>query len=195
VIKEARWSGWVWVGECFFWYRPTRVVPDQRPLNGRCCCCCCCNGRAFERTILHRRAKFCKGRLNCWWDIAIFVIFKMIAVGHRRFFGHIFGPPTMNIWWSLSLCKVCWSRCCSFANITHTPITALFPGLPGWASTRKVRPVWILLKQETVSGRGISWAICKSRQITMPVPYHSSFLQAGCLSCCPTNSVKVLKFC
>ena len=22
-----------------FWYRPTRVVPDQRPLNGRCCCC------------------------------------------------------------------------------------------------------------------------------------------------------------
>jgi len=29
------------VGECLFWYRPTRVVPDQRPLNGRCCCCCC----------------------------------------------------------------------------------------------------------------------------------------------------------
>ena len=38
VIKEARWSGWVWVGECFFWYWPTRVVPDERPLNGRCCC-------------------------------------------------------------------------------------------------------------------------------------------------------------
>jgi len=27
------------VGESSFWYRPTRVVPDQRPLNGRCCCC------------------------------------------------------------------------------------------------------------------------------------------------------------
>ena len=39
IIKEARWSGWVWVGECLFRYRPTRVVPDQRPLNGRCCCC------------------------------------------------------------------------------------------------------------------------------------------------------------
>ena len=24
------------MGECFFWYRPTRVVPDQRPLNGEC---------------------------------------------------------------------------------------------------------------------------------------------------------------
>ena len=29
------------MGESSFWYRPTRVVPDQRPLNGRCCCCCC----------------------------------------------------------------------------------------------------------------------------------------------------------
>jgi len=24
--------------ECFFWYRPTRVVPEQKPLNGCCCC-------------------------------------------------------------------------------------------------------------------------------------------------------------
>jgi len=34
VIKEVSWSGWVWAGECFFWYWPTRVVPDKRPLNG-----------------------------------------------------------------------------------------------------------------------------------------------------------------
>jgi len=39
VIKEVRWPGWVWAGECFFWYRPTRVVRDKRPLNGCCCCC------------------------------------------------------------------------------------------------------------------------------------------------------------
>ena len=74
---------------------------------------------------------------------------------------------------------------------------AIFPGLPGRAGTRKVKPIWILLKQETVSGSGISRAICKSaprsRQITMPVPHHSSFLQAGCPSCRPTNSVKALK--
>jgi len=47
------------------------------------------------------------------------------------------------------------------------------------ASTRKVKPIWISLKQDTVSGSGISWAICKSalrsRLITMPVPYHSVF--------------------
>jgi len=43
---------------------------------------------------------------------------------------------------------------------THTRLRALFPGLPGWAGTRKVKTIWILLKQETVSGSGISWAIC-----------------------------------
>ena len=36
VIKEVRWPGLVWAGECFFWYRPTWVVPDKRPLNGCC---------------------------------------------------------------------------------------------------------------------------------------------------------------
>jgi len=32
-----------------------------------------------------------------------------------------------------------------------------------------------------------------SRKITTLVPHHSSFLQSGCLSCRPTNSVKALK--
>ena len=63
-------------------------------------------------------------------------------------------------------------------RITHTQKSP-FPGLPGSASTRNVKPIWILLKQETVSGSGISWVICKSalrsRQITTPTPHHSSF--------------------
>jgi len=33
----------------------------------------------------------------------------------------------------------------------------------------------------------------RSRQINMPAPHHSVFLQAGCPSCRPTNSVKALK--
>ena len=58
----------------------------------------------------------------------------------------------------------------------HTRLTALFPGLHRRAGTRKVKPIWMLLKQETVSSSGISWAICKSaphsRQITTPAPHH-----------------------
>ena len=88
----------------------------------------------------------------------------------------------------------------------HSQVTSLCPTPkqrkpqhthPRWAGTGKVKPIWILLKQETVSGCGISCAICKSahrsRQITTPEPHHSVFLQAGCPSCRPTNSVKALK--
>jgi len=64
----------------------------------------------------------------------------------------------------------------AYSQHTHTH-THPFNTLPGWAGTRKVKPIWILLKQETVSGSGISWAICKSahrsRQITTPTPHHS----------------------
>ena len=69
---------------------------------------------------------------------------------------------------------------------THTPrLTALCPGLPRWAGTRKVKPIWILLEQDTVNGSGISWAICKSthrsRQTTMPAPHHSVFIRPDAL--------------
>jgi len=68
---------------------------------------------------------------------------------------------------------------------THTRLTALCPGLPGWAGTRKVKPIWILLKQETVSGSDISWAICQSapcsRQITTPASHHSVFYRPDAL--------------
>ena len=70
----------------------------------------------------------------------------------------------------------------------HSQVTSLCPTPkqrkpqhthPRWAGTRKVKPIWILLKQETVSGCGISCAICKSahrsRQITTPEPHHSVF--------------------
>jgi len=80
---------------------------------------------------------------------------------------------------------------------TRTCLMALCPGLSRWAGTRKIKQIWILLKQETVSGSGIIWAICKSaprcRQITMPAPHHSVFLEAGCPFCRPTYSVKALK--
>ena len=82
-------------------------------------------------------------------------------------------------------------------SYSHTHAHPFNGPISGWASTRKVKPSLILLQQETVSGSGISWAIRKSapssRQVTMPAPHHSVFLQAGCPSCHPTNSVKALK--
>ena len=48
----------------------------------------------------------------------------------------------------------CFNAIC--LSITHTRLSALFPGLPRWVGTRKVKPIWILLKQEAVSGSGIT---------------------------------------
>jgi len=47
-----------------------------------------------------------------------------------------------------------------------------------------------------VSGSGICWAICKSAPHPRQPRQHPTtqfFLQAGCPSCRPTNSVKALK--
>jgi len=61
---------------------------------------------------------------------------------------------------------------------------------------QKIKTNLDLLEQEIVSGSCISYAICKSasrsKQMTTQAPHHSVFLQAGCPSCCPTNSVKAL---
>ena len=79
------------------------------------------------------------------------------------------------VWQPCELLYTCYLLTCHY---TH-PFNSPFPGLPRWAGTRKVKPIWILLKQETVSGSGISWNICKSaprsRQITTPAPHHSVF--------------------
>ena len=103
-----------------------------------------------------------------------------------------------RLWNTIIECILVWNCCCVNESITflklplplhqvccgnlwsvttHTHLTALFPGLPRWAGTRKIKPIWIWLKQETVGGSGISWGICKSaprsRQITTPAPHHS----------------------
>jgi len=78
---------------------------------------------------------------------------------------------------------------------THNRLTALCPGLPGWAGARKVKPIWILLKQESEW----QWHQLSHMQvcISLQTDNHAStpplsFLQAECPSCSPTNSVKAL---
>jgi len=100
--------------------------------------------------------------------------------------------------WNDKTC--CWvyvsflSHCYHMHTHTHThPFNSPFPGLPRWASTRKVKPIWILLKQETLNDSGISWTICKSapraRQITPPAPHHSVFYRPDALPAAqPTES-------
>jgi len=64
-------------------------------------------------------------------------------------------------------------------------------------ASRIVKPIWILLKQETVSGSGIRWAICKSaprsRQITILAPHRSVFYRPDALpgASCTTSPQQI----
>ena len=64
------------------------------------------------------------------------------------------------------------------------PFNGPFSGTTRVNRYQKGKPIWILLKQQTVSG--ISWDICKSatrsRQITMPAPHHSVFYRPDALA-------------
>jgi len=74
---------------------------------------------------------------------------------------------------------------------THR-LTAIFPGGPGLANTR-MSPLWTAL----ANGGGDSNCSCKTCKAPVksspPTNLHRVFLQVGCLSCRPTNSVRALK--
>jgi len=57
-IRDNRWPRWVWVGECFFWYRFTRVVPDKihRAVKRLCVCVCVCVCRLMWEISWHAGA-------------------------------------------------------------------------------------------------------------------------------------------
>ena len=118
------------------------------------------------------------------------LVIKLFNWGHSAVI--VFGIVCHSV---LSLVRLVF---CKDHTHTHT-FNGPFSGTTQVSRYLKGKPIWILLKQETVSGSGISWAICMSapysRQTTTPVPHHC-FLQAGCPSCHPANSVKALKaFC
>ena len=78
----------------------------------------------------------------------------------------------------------CAQTCNTDVQLLH-PFNGPLSGLPRWASTRNIKLIWIILKQDRVSGSGISWAVCKSapcsRQITTPAPHHSVFYRPDAL--------------
>ena len=91
-----------------------------------------------------------------------------------------------------------WHKCNYYYYYYYIRLMAFFPGQPGKPAPDRQIILDFTAAGDDGGGSGISWTICKlfaprSRQITMPAPHHSVFLQAGCPSCHPTNSVKALK--
>jgi len=70
--------------------------------------------------------------------------------------------------------------------VTATHIMTSFPGQPEQTGTRKVKAIWILMKQEMI---GRQWHQLDHmqiiaphfRQMTMPAPHHSIFYRPDAL--------------
>ena len=71
------------MGECFFWYRPTRVIPDKRPLNGGVCVCACvracvrarARARACACACARARVRACVHACVCVWSLIFCSLF------------------------------------------------------------------------------------------------------------------------
>ena len=98
----------------------------------------------FVNSAVSRRAnKGCSGRdpasFRALKVSVIVVVVKHLASG---------GQTTRAAWESrqvslrqyISCTRVVWAKPGSLHS--HTRLTALCPGLPGWAGTRKVKPIW-----------------------------------------------------
>ena len=112
-----------------------------------------------------------------------------------------------QIFWKLLLLPAIYSRQCwtnrvnalkrnekQWTVITLLSIlTSIFRGEPGLASIR-MSPFWILLKLRTIEVVVTTGAVrrAKLQSIHHNQQTNTQFLQAGCTSCHPTNSVKAL---
>ena len=66
--------------------------------------------------------------------------------------------------------------------------TWLFNGHLSGTTRVQVKPIWTLLKQETMSGSGIRWAICKSAPRSRQIPHqHPTAVFTGWMPFLPPN--------
>ena len=164
-------------------------------------------GPVFGPPCSHRTLLFClHGLLYCvvfWREYSVKVrLFEQHPVWYAEL--HSTGSSVENRPQLRSRFLVSWMHCVSICDnnyyTTHyyTRLTALFLGLPRWAGTRKVNLsgfYWSKRQWVAVASAG-RMQVCTSLQTdnhasTPPL----SFLQTGCPSCCPANSVKALKAC
>ena len=99
------------------------------------------------------------------------------------------------IWQFVPLLRYCQLNKINISAHTHTRLTALCQGLPGWAGTRKVKPIL-----DFTEARDGDWqwhhlgkSAPRSRQITTPAPHHSVFYRPGAFPAAQPTTSKHLR--
>jgi len=124
---------------------------------------------------------------NAWWEG--FVVLSCYLTKLRQWlFVDDHTPVLLPLYRCADTCHYLTKlRPCGAYLATHRSMADCRPA--GEVVLRSASVVWISERSATCKDK----SALRSRQITTPTPHHSVFLQAGCSSWCPTNSVKALK--
>ena len=134
------------------------------------------------------------------WSIPVFLLggtagMVRIVLCHVTYVHLCFLCWRGNITWSTL--KVLLNSNQDYTHTTHTRLTALCPGLPRWAGTRKVKTNLYFTGARDSERQWYQLGhtqVCTSLQTdNHAITLLLKFLQAGCPSCRPTNSVTALK--
>jgi len=99
--------------ECFFWYRPTRVVPEQRPLNG-CCSSSLCHLWSHVRSGSDHKATYVMLKCTHWqWIITcrhFCMTFCYLHTSYAGKAGIVFGGVSVCICMATQKLENYWSE-------------------------------------------------------------------------------------
>ena len=130
-----------------------RLACSLRVLTELCCLCCTQCGRSTMRTCLTRWLRKNSGHGSFSRTTFTVTASTLLAKTSLQIVPKLTNRVCMYIVHRARTATMF----CFFLTNTHThPFNGLCPGLPWWAGTREVKPIWISPKQETVSGSGIS---------------------------------------
>jgi len=134
---------------------------------------CSIRGRGWPITARDRRHM-----TSQWWPL-LTAVSDLLYLYFRIWGGRLLMLPSPKAEYS-------YVQCASQNIPTYIhPFNGPLSGSTQVSQYQKGKTIWILLKQEAVSGNGISWAICKSapcsRQITKPAPHHLVFYRPDAL--------------
>ena len=130
----------------------------------------------------------CWAILFCWSHCVQHLYIARPYTTATETLAYVASPATDSEHWSHD-----WNNSVHYWSNTYTRLTALCPGLPRWAGTRKVKPSgfhWSKRQWHQLGRMQVCTSLQTDNHASTP---QLSFLQAGCPSCSPTNSVKALK--
>ena len=143
------WPRWVWVGECFFWYRLTRVVPDKfhRAVKRLCCVCVCSGKETIKWALLsYIREKMGVTVKHTWKLFYRTIMSQLMSAGiplkNCKILSKLLMPACP--WWMMATGTISWRDARALVNSKIYTVSVLLPCLTGLLFESLSSLVWSL---------------------------------------------------